>query len=530
MKRRTIGRVFILMLCLTLVLCSCGDKPTTQKADGRITIKWMGYPFSELNDNGYSEKLIEDRFDVNIEPVTLSSSAYQTKKPLMLAGGEEFDIIYELDPKDVQSDAKQGFLLELPYELLKEKIPGVVATINEEEPKAWMYSYYEGKNYGIPNMYYQGEYPQIGQWRLDWLQKLGIDKVPETLDEMHDALYKMANNDPDGNGKKDTYGMSGDVKNWYFTFPEIFGAYGTLPFSWMEENGKIVYGGVTEGTKEALKTLAEWYKEGIIHPDFITDDINGSAYSERFINGEIGYNSVGGYNYDAFDANVVDGRTYTMKKIDPDAQLAVALPPKGPEGKSGGFAWGIGGHVISIAKSVGEDEAKLNKIFEILEAMNNDQDFAAKLVMGEEGTHYTIDEDGVVTYKAPYDVSKERAKEFGASSVDQPSFFNIIPIKPETRDNFRPKAQVKHVEEYVSKATPLNDVFLKPDVVEGSSTYLGNIQAKQMQYIAKIIRGDEPIEYYDEFIREWNEGDGATLTKNANATMKIMDKILKQVK
>ncbi|MFQ9074388.1 MAG: hypothetical protein ACLR5J_01780 [Lachnospiraceae bacterium] len=36
---------------------------------------------------------------------------------------------------------------------------------------------------------------------------MGIDKVPETLDEFETAIYAMTF-DPDGNGKNDTYGLS----------------------------------------------------------------------------------------------------------------------------------------------------------------------------------------------------------------------------------------------------------------------------------------------------------------------------------
>ena len=138
-------------------------------------------------------------------------------------------------------------------------------------PQVWLYSYYEGKNYGVPNLFYTGKAPFIGMWRMDWLKNAGIDKVPETLDEMHDAFVAFTNGDPDKNGKKDTYGMTGDLTATHFTFTEIFGAFGVLPFNWMEVDGKVVYGGLQPETKQALALLAQWYKEGLISPDFITD-------------------------------------------------------------------------------------------------------------------------------------------------------------------------------------------------------------------------------------------------------------------
>lgn len=39
-------------------------------------------------------------------------------------------------------------------------------------------------------------------WRKDWLDKVGITKAPETLEEFEKAVYAFAEKDPDGNGKK----------------------------------------------------------------------------------------------------------------------------------------------------------------------------------------------------------------------------------------------------------------------------------------------------------------------------------------
>ncbi|MFD0717029.1 hypothetical protein [Paenibacillus sp. GCM10027626] len=45
--------------------------------------------------------------------------------------------------------------------------------------------------------------------RKDWLDNVGIDKLPETLDEYHEVLRRFTFNDPDQNGKNDMYGGHG---------------------------------------------------------------------------------------------------------------------------------------------------------------------------------------------------------------------------------------------------------------------------------------------------------------------------------
>ena len=60
-------------------------------------------------------------------------------------------------------------------------------------------------------------------YRKDWLDNLGVteDQLPKTIDEFVDLMYRFANEDPDGNGVKDTYGFSQSA------IRAIFGAYGS---------------------------------------------------------------------------------------------------------------------------------------------------------------------------------------------------------------------------------------------------------------------------------------------------------------
>ena len=60
-------------------------------------------------------------------------------------------------------------------------------------------------------------------FRQDWLDKLGL-KYPETLDDMKNVLIAFTNNDPDGNGKNDTYG---------YTAEKPSSSSGVTPFDWV---------------------------------------------------------------------------------------------------------------------------------------------------------------------------------------------------------------------------------------------------------------------------------------------------------
>ena len=108
-----------------------------------------------------------------------------------------------------------------------------------------------GKNYGLPNINHAHMDARVPAYRGDWLKNVGKE-IPTTVDELHDVLYAFVHEDPDGNGKDDTYGYAFRSSHWQHYFGEIFGAYGILPFDWQEVNGEVVYGGLKEECEEVL--------------------------------------------------------------------------------------------------------------------------------------------------------------------------------------------------------------------------------------------------------------------------------------
>ena len=61
----------------------------------------------------------------------------------------------------------------------------------------------DGNLYCLPSMRDVG-YGAIF-FRTDWLANLGLE-YPKTLDDYYNMLYAFRYNDPDGNGKDDTWG------------------------------------------------------------------------------------------------------------------------------------------------------------------------------------------------------------------------------------------------------------------------------------------------------------------------------------
>ena len=525
-------RIITAALAVAIVLGMLGGcKEKNVSEEGKMKISWLGVPYYPENEDGcYTEKLLEKKFNVEITPVYMDDEAYKTKKAISMSSGEIPDIIYELDPLNVQSDARQGFLLDVDYDKIKQSAPAVFEQINKEVPKAWLYSHYDGKNYGVPNIYYTGNRTTLGLWRADWLKNVGIDKVPETIDEMHEAFVRFRNNDPDGNGKQDTYGMSADMVANHFTMTEIFGAFGALPFNWVNDGGKIVYGGLMPEIKKALEVIAKWYSEGLIDPDFITDDTVKNIQT-KFKNGSLGYINAYGQDYLNTDESKSDSMIGVMKQINPDAEVAVAKLPVGPDGKSGVFAWGKGGHIISFGRQLKDDTKKLDKIFEMLDYMQNNEDFSIQMLIGKEGEHYKMSDssDGGIEFIPPYDNVTYRKKYFAVGSLNSTSFFNIVPPTMDARSKYENKKSIEHDKKYIDETKARNDAFLKPDVVPESDKYFRDLKNKQIVLMTAIIRGEKSADDYDEFEKIWQTLGGKELTENANNLQTKMNDILGKV-
>ncbi len=518
----------VLAISMIVAGTGCADKKKAGNGD-KIKLQWLGIPYFGAGEAGsYAEKLMEEKFGIEIEPIFLDDEAYNTRKPIMMSSGEIPDIIYELDPIDCQGDAKQKFLAEVTYEDIKTNMPEYVDHIAETAPQAWMYSYYEGKNYGIPNMYYTGKDTGNGLWRMDWLKNVGIDKVPETIAEMEIAFEKFVNEDPDGNGKKDTYALTGDIKAVWWCFTEIFGAYGALPFNWVEKDGKIVYGGTQPEVKQALEVLADWYKKGYISPDFVTDQTALTAF-DKFKTGKTGYINYFG-TYGNLDEESESSAITLLRSMYPNAEIAVAKQPTGPNGDKGAFAWGQAGHVIAFGRQVAKEPEKKAKIFEILNTLYKDEDFAVKMNIGEENVHYKMtDDEWGWDWTDEYDDVEKRTKEMGIISMGT-SFFDVIPLRPEITDKWGNAKQIAFDKERQDGNVSLYDAFLKPDVVPETDKYFADLRNNQLVYIGEIIMGVQPVSAYDKFINEWNTLGGAILEENANKTFEIYQGVLEQLK
>ncbi|MEI7834073.1 MAG: hypothetical protein WCJ56_12860 [bacterium] len=508
------------------------DWNSAQDPGTTLTMGWLGVPsFSSGKPNSERQKFIENYFNVKFNPIFLDDNAYGRKKPLMFAGGDIPDVCWENDPNALQRDVYHGFFMEIPHEVILKYAPTYSKYLSEEAPVAWLYSSVNGKNYGIPTMNLGLTFPNPGVWRMDWLKKVGINKVPETIEEYHEALYRIRNNDPDGNGLKDTYGMSGDIQSWWWTsFGDIFGAYGVMPFDWqLGSDGKVTWGGVRPEAKEVVELLRQWYKEGLIDPQFTTDK-NGPPTKDierKFVDGQLGYIYYYG-KYDNMDPAMPNNFRGTVLKRQPKAELAVGKFPVGPTGKSGGRVWGAGGNILAFGPGVRKNPAIVIRVLKMLETYSTVEAFSLEAANGKRYQQWDYKDPAIgkksgLKFLPPYDDDNVRKQEVMGG------FFVLSAITLEKSDAVTPDDMLAFRNTYQFREQGIPDLLGKPDVIMSAGDYLLDIRLKQQKYFAEMISGAQPMSKFDEWVTYFNERGGLIMTADAEKMQQEKVNIYKKV-
>ncbi len=135
--------------------------------------------------------------------------------------------------------------------------------------------------YGMNDPAARAEYGPV--LRQDWLEELGLES-PETYDELHDVLtaFKDAH---DATFWITAYGgVPGDFSGGY-GFPEYSGGAG---FPTEVKDGQFRFAPTCDGFQDYLKMMHQWYTEGLIYPDFLSQ--GGSDYpgNDLFTGDKIG--------------------------------------------------------------------------------------------------------------------------------------------------------------------------------------------------------------------------------------------------
>ena len=119
-------------------------------------------------------------------------------------------------------------------------------------------------------------------YRYDWADKLGLS-APETVEDVYNMAKAFSEQDPDGNGVRDTYGLC----LCKYTGPiDIIQTWFGAGNGWAERDGKLVPSHMTDEYMEAVNYVKKMYDEGLVYSDWAIRDTN--TWSDGVKNGECG--------------------------------------------------------------------------------------------------------------------------------------------------------------------------------------------------------------------------------------------------
>ncbi|MFD0616076.1 extracellular solute-binding protein [Paenibacillus sp. GCM10027629] len=524
-KRVMLGLLSAVMLTSVLAGCASSENEKKQsEGNADASQSKMKLTFWNLDENQTDHSVgldaIKKKFNVDLDFTATSREAMKEKLNLLISSGEIPDWWKEPSFTEYDKFLEQGVAAEIPQELIEQNMPKYMAWLKRylgEDP--FKYIRRDGKIYGLPVIWDIGIDGIQLAFREDWLKKVGITKTPETLEEMEAALTKFRNDDPDGNGKKDTYGITASGENIETLFSAVFGAYDAFPNIFREKNGKIVRGEIEPGAKQALEVLNRWYKNDLIDPEFVVN--KGSNVEDKVLTDKIG--AVEFYWWSFLPGNAFLGGEQWYDKLakkHPGFNFAIEGGIKGPDGKYGisqynpAYASGV-----MFGKQLEKDHDKMIKYLQIFEATQFDPEIYETLNFGEKGVHWNKSDKGTIEFIAPYTDEKER-KKAGIGSYSMAGSFNDYDFQTAYTSDESLRQLAKDTR---AKGTRNIDILAPLDKPIYNETQ-DKLKQYTLQTYIDFITGRKPLSEFDSFVAEWNKMGGDKVLDEAQ---KIYDENLK---
>ncbi|MBD2843804.1 extracellular solute-binding protein [Paenibacillus sp. IB182496] len=440
--------------------------------------------------------VVEEALNVNLEFIAPPASGYESQLQLTLISGDLPDVVF------FPSEDNEMYINAVN--------DGVIVPINdylEDADNLMAHSYEHSwsalKTMGDDNIY---AIPRTSitrndgfTVRKDWMDNLGIP-VPEnsemSVEEFTDMLHRFTFDDPDGNGKDDTYGFGSFVDANKILQPVLtseLGHYGWQAYGGGEYDYTLPeYDRNSDVYANVLGYTRDLYASGVLDPDSpINDNKTASERFERGITGVV--RDFAGY---------VKRKEDALHKLNPEAELTY-LFVQGPEGEVKGGVYGTGIWGVWAITSAAEHPEKAVEVFDYLLS-----DEGWDLVSyGMEGTHYTM-ENGERVY------SPEAGTMYMQRNIvrrhDDPDFF----LHPTSYT----EADKELVRPWIQKAVDTAVVSL-----DQGHTPAAAREPKFMDYkltwdelTTRIMLGDLPMEQLGPIRDDWYKHGGEAYMEQMN--------------
>lgn len=527
--------ILLSIIVVSVFFSSCSDLAETNKGEAPIVIttskeydeNYGKYePGDDINENPMIQLGI-DKLNIKIDYKILGNSYedYINKIRLALSGADELpDVIPVYDRGLLSEMIDSGQVKEISTELLT-KMPERLKQIYQNYAETFLPVERAGKVYGLAISPALAE-TQVLFIRQDWLERLDV-KAPTNLEEFEQVIAAFSTQDPDGNGKNDTYGFSYSGNGIYSTgwlgdpamiFSSMSGKF--IPGNWeLDAEGKLTYGSLNLGNKKALEKMQEWHQKGWIIPDAALTNDWGAM--EQFQEGKVGM-VIGRPEY-LLDAQKVmeDDPTAKVKAYPTIVQANGETTYQRAEVNDGWFLF--------------------NKDFDAMDTFFNYYDWLYDIAFGTgdfqygylENYDYDQVEGQIVFDKEQFEPAKEGQVFDPTKAIFTKNMPKIDSMQPyiNITEGLAPKTAIEYKAQIaIEKQPELIEAYQIADATKESlseNKFKGaqtptmkkkwyKLQLLEKQIYTDIIYGKESISSFDTFVEKWYAEGGQEITEEVN--------------
>ncbi|MFD0717363.1 hypothetical protein [Paenibacillus sp. GCM10027626] len=435
-----------------------------------------------LEEDPIRQKIEKDN-NIDLDTI-LPGENWKDKLNLLISSGQIPDIIGFPDRASAIQYYEKGLIGELD-ELLGDESDFIGAF----DASRWESMKYKGNTIGTPGVEAVGG---INGWWInnDWLKKLNL-QVPTNSDELLNVMKAFTFDDPDGNGKDDTYGFIGTLSKdgvMGIGFSQVFWMFGVQPNYVDVEDGKVVVHNVDPRMKDALAYIASMVKAGVVDPDWVST--TDASLADKMVKGKVGL-------------LLRDWRSLEPDNTKRMQEVAGSIPdwvefapPKGPYGDQILDVKPFQNSLWGISKEAMKDPEKAKRAVELLKYFYTDKEAYSYLAYGIEGKTWNM-ENGQpkLVDKSTYN-EKDMEWRYNYAFVRRADDSVYFDFKNPDITNANQKLNAQY----------LRDNNVNPRVFDDPNDTMVQDRIKYVnEMFLKFANGKEPIENWDQFVNTMND-------------------------
>ncbi len=475
------------------------------------------------DDNVYTRCMME-MLNVRCENILQDTETqYSVNLEMMIADGNIPDIMMVSDLETLRYLVEHDMIADLTeaYEnCASDRIKDIFNSY--EENSIFQNVVFDGKLMAVPETNIACG-PNFVWLRKDWMDALGLEE-PSTLEDVEAIVREFVQKDPGNNGEGNTVGLVCDTnvcgESGYgneYQMDLVFAACGAYPKQWIETDAGVEYGSVQPQMKEALSRLNAWFEEGIIDSDFLFH--TSTNILEMIVSGKCGsfFGPWWATNNPLMDA----------MKANPDAEWMPYLIATNEDGSTSYYSQNPSFQYIVVSKEFEHPEVVFKIISLIFDYMRYE-----KRNNPEYASYYALNVDPNVRPLAiniDYNEAVENCyvniTAALEGSLDPNELMSVERAYYETCKAYMENPESEDLSLWSAWVSRIHagSLLQEGNLSQVSSLFFGETKTMEEKWYRlseleksmylKIITGEEPVSWFDQFVSEWKALGGSQITK-----------------